>query len=131
MKSPTPEQAAQGFVDAINRGDVDAALQFYESDAMLVVQPGLMVSGHAALRDALSQMLALRPTLTCTASETLQAGDVALHHLSWTLTGTAPDGSPVQQQGRSADVSRRQSDGSWRLVIDNPFGADLIGAVAG
>ena len=31
---------------------------------------------------------------------------------------------PVSLASRSADVLRRQADGSWRFVIDNPWGTD-------
>jgi len=39
-------------------------------------------------------------------------------------TGTGPDGERVTLTGHNADVLRRQSDGSWRFVIDNPWGTD-------
>jgi ketosteroid isomerase-like protein len=30
------------------------------------------------------------------------------------------EGTKVETQGRSAEVARRQPDGSWRFVIDAP-----------
>jgi len=53
----------------------------------------------------------------------LTAGDVALVHNRWQLEGTEPDGSPVEMHGHSADVLRRASDGGWRILIDDPWGA--------
>lgn len=53
----------------------------------------------------------------------LRAGDTALVANRWTLTGTAPDGSPVEMAATSADVLRRRADGSWGIVIDDPSGA--------
>jgi ketosteroid isomerase-like protein len=41
----------------------------------------------------------------------------------WTLNGTSPEGGPVEIAGQTSDVLRRQSDGNWLIVIDNPFGA--------
>jgi hypothetical protein len=40
------------------------------------------------------------------------------------FNGTGPDGEPVQLAARNADVLRRQGDGTWRFVIDNPWGTD-------
>ena len=37
------------------------------------------------------------------------------------------DGSEVRQTGRTTDVLRRQEDGVWRLVIDNPWGTTILG----
>jgi ketosteroid isomerase-like protein len=47
---------------------------------------------------------------------------LAVNWASWTLTGTGPDGAPMEMQGRGYDVMRRQSDGSWKMVIDSPRG---------
>jgi len=33
-------------------------------------------------------------------------------------------GEPVRLEARNADVLRRQTDGTWRFVIDNPWGTD-------
>jgi hypothetical protein len=30
----------------------------------------------------------------------------------------------VRLEARNADVLRRQQDGTWRFVIDNPWGTD-------
>jgi ketosteroid isomerase-like protein len=54
----------------------------------------------------------------------LEAGDLALVAGNWSFTGTAPDGTAVTLTGNNADVLRRQPDGSWRFVIDNPWGTE-------
>ena len=40
----------------------------------------------------------------------------------WVLEGTGPDGKPMRMEGQSAEVARRQPDGTWRFAIDNPHG---------
>ena len=40
-----------------------------------------------------------------------------------TLEGTRPDGRPVKSTLHTLEVVRRQPDGSWRYVIDDPFGS--------
>lgn len=37
---------------------------------------------------------------------------------------TGPTGDPVRLEERNADVLRRQADGTWRFLIDNPWGVD-------
>ena len=54
----------------------------------------------------------------------LEASDLALVATVWSFAGTGPDGEPVALAAKSADVLRRQADGSWRFVIDNPWGTD-------
>jgi ketosteroid isomerase-like protein len=42
----------------------------------------------------------------------------------WTLSGTDPNDNAVELAGRTSDVARRQLDGNWVFVIDNPFGGE-------
>ncbi len=54
----------------------------------------------------------------------VEASDLALVTTVWSFTGTGLDGEPVKLAAKSADVLRRQVDGSWRFLIDNPWGTD-------
>ena|SRR5215217_5906768 len=120
----TPAAVIEAFGDRLAAGDLAGALELYEPDATFAPQPGAQVTGHDAIRAALEQFLALRPTLTGDVVKVLETGDVALVVTRWTLNGTAPDGAAVAMAGTSADVMRRRSDGSWRLLVDDPWGAD-------
>jgi ketosteroid isomerase-like protein len=53
----------------------------------------------------------------------VQHGDIALLRAAW-LNGTRPDGKSVEMTHGSAEIVRRQPDGSWRYIIDHPFGSD-------
>jgi uncharacterized protein (TIGR02246 family) len=123
MTAERPEQVIELFAACLNRGDVDAAVALYESEAAFAPQPGEEVTGLEAIRSALQQFAALKPRLNGEITNVLTAGDVALVHNRWQLEGTQPDGSPVELRGHSADVLRRASDGGWRILIDDPWGA--------
>jgi uncharacterized protein (TIGR02246 family) len=119
------EDVVRAYQDAFNHGDLDVLLALYEPEATLVPQPGQVAAGIAAIREALSGFLALKGRMEIEEigpEHMVQAGDLALGSGSWTLAGTGPDGEPVTMSGRSTDVLRRQPDGSWRWVIDVPFG---------
>ena len=76
------------------------------------------------VRSSLAAFIAMKGTLDLNVTRVLEASDVALVVGVWSFTGTGPDGEPVTLTGRNADVLRRQSDGTWRFVIDNPWGTD-------
>jgi ketosteroid isomerase-like protein len=123
----TPEIAMTLFCEAMNRGDLDSLLALYEDNACLIPQPHEQpVHGKVAIRQALHSYLALRPKIAIQTTRIVQAGDVALLRSAWRLTGTGPDGSPLQMAHESTDVARRQADGGWKFVIDHPFGADPV-----
>jgi uncharacterized protein (TIGR02246 family) len=124
MNAPTtPAEVLAGFSRLLERGDLEGALGLYEPAARFVPRPGEQVTGVAAIRPALEQLVALKPTLTGDLAKVLEADGVALVVNRWTLRGTGPDGTPVRLAGVSADVLRRQSDGTWRILVDDPWGA--------
>ena len=123
MPAHTPGDTDLQIAAAVNAGDVDAALAFYELDASFAPGPGQVVTGIDAIREVMNGFVAMKPSLNITVERVVQAGDIALLHSNWTLKGTGPDGSAVDMAGRGVEVVRRQSDGTWRFIIDNPWGA--------
>lgn len=124
MAARTPEEMHRLFADALNAGDLDGLVAQYEGGATLVPQPGQAVTGSAAIREALAGFLAMRPHITLSTRKIVQAADIALLHSRWVLRGTGPDGKSVQMEGAGTEVARRQPDGTWRYVVDNPYAVE-------
>jgi ketosteroid isomerase-like protein len=124
MSRETPGQVLKSIVDGINSGDLDALMTLYEPEAAFAAQPGTLAHGPRGVRESLAAFIAMKGTLDIQVTRILEAGGLALVAGRWSFTGTAPDGSPVRLTGRNGDVLRRQADGSWRFVIDNPWGTD-------
>ena len=122
MPARKPEELDVLFVQAFNAGDIEAMMKLYEPAASLTPQPGQVVSGTKALREALSGFVARKPRMTLEARTLAEAGGIALTTSKWVLEGTGPDGKPMKTEGQSAEVARRQPDGTWLFVIDNPHG---------
>ena len=121
MPATQPEEMPATFEQAFNTGDISQILELYESDAVLIPGPGQVVHGTSAIREALSGFLALKLPIHLERKRVLVMGDVALVSSSWKLSGTGPDGSAVDLGGNTTEVIRRQADGTWRYVIDDPF----------
>jgi uncharacterized protein (TIGR02246 family) len=119
-----PEDMHARFAAAFNTGKVDAIMALYEPEPTLVPQPGQEVTGRDAIRQALLQFLALKGTIQITTMFTVHGPGLALTRGRWTLTGTGPDGRPIEMTGQGVEVLRKQPNGEWLLVIDHPFGAD-------
>ena len=120
----TPEQVLESIVDGINTGNLDSLMPLYEAGAAFAARPGTLAHGLPGVRESLSAFVAMKGTLDLKVTRVLEAGDLALVAGTWSFTGTAPDGEPVKLTAHNADVLRRQPDGSWRFVIDNPWGTD-------
>jgi uncharacterized protein (TIGR02246 family) len=125
MPARKPEECDLLLMEAAHAGDVEAAVALYEPNASFVQDSGEVVTGHAAIREMMKGFLALKPHFTMKV-DAVQSGDgtLALTRSTWSMTGTDPEGKPVTMAGRSAEVVRRQSDGTWKFVIDNPRGSE-------
>ncbi|HUG82051.1 MAG TPA: DUF4440 domain-containing protein [Bryobacterales bacterium] len=122
----TPESATESFLKAFNSGNIDAILSHYAPGGVFVNQDGTTVQGKK-FRETLAEFLAMKPQLQVNKAATITAGDTATNMGKWTLKGTGPDGSEVVMEGSGFDVMQRQSDGSWKMVIDNPWGTAVLG----
>jgi ketosteroid isomerase-like protein len=120
----TPEQVLASVVAGINSGDLDRLMPLYESEAAFATQPGSLAHGAPGVGEALTGFISMKGELDIKVTRVLEAGDLALVMGVWSFNGTGPDGEPVQLAARNADVLRRQGDGTWRFVIDNPWGTD-------
>jgi ketosteroid isomerase-like protein len=106
------------WAKAYNAGDVDAMLELYEPGAVIVPGPGAdPLTGMAAFGPALRQFAGMGAGLTFQPRYWLVRDDLALGSIDFTLT--LGDGGGMN--GRTAEVARRQADGSWKYVLDHPF----------
>jgi uncharacterized protein (TIGR02246 family) len=103
---------------AFNERDIDALIALYEDDATQVVPPqGERVTGADAIRAAVEPLMALAPRARMEVVEKVEGGGLAVTYGRWSLAGTGDH----EMSGRGTMVSRRQPDGSWRIVLDNPM----------
>ena len=117
MSNPNPADVVARLVAAINRCDIETAMTLYAPEAAFVAQPGNVVTGTKALRDALAEFIALKPTITTGAQRLIQAGDVALYCSKWSLRGTDSQGKALRMEGRQTYCGASQAAyGSSRLT---------------
>jgi ketosteroid isomerase-like protein len=120
----TPEQVLESIVMGINTGDLESLMPLYESEAAFATQPGSLAHGAPGVSEALAGFISMKGELDLEVTRVLEVDYLALVIGVWSFDGTGPDGDPVRLTARNADVLRRQSDGTWRFVIDNPWGTD-------
>jgi ketosteroid isomerase-like protein len=122
MSTATPQQVLDAIVDGINSGDLDSLMPLYERGAAFATQPGSLAHGAPGVREALAGFISMKGELALEVTRVLEVDDLALVTGVWSFDGTGPDGEPVRLTASNADVLRRQADGTWRFVIDNPWG---------
>ena len=123
MPAETPKQAHELFVEHFNARNIDQLLALYEPEATFIPSEGEPVYGLDAIRAKLEGFLAMNCHMVLTVDKVFQSNDIALLFSTWRLEGRDVDGEPILVSGQTSDVARRQANGSWLFVIDNPQGA--------
>ncbi|MDH7796182.1 MULTISPECIES: nuclear transport factor 2 family protein [unclassified Beijerinckia] len=123
MPVTQPDQMNTTFARAFNSRKIGNLLVLYEPDATLRVDDiASDITGLEAISHALRQLLGLPGTMTSRNRFCVVHGDLALLRADWDLTDG--DGT-VLASGSSAELIRRQPDGTWLYVVDHAVGASL------
>ena len=121
MSAREPGETSILFERYFADGDLDGLMSLYENDAVFPTTRAT-ATGRDEIRQTLRAYLDSGATLVFGTSLVFPAGDLALIHTPWTMQ--LPDGS--SSEGATAEVVRRQADGTWKYIIDNPDGTALL-----
>ena len=119
-------RVVDGIIAADNAGDLDALMNYYADDAVLLPPSERPVRGVVAIRDRYERMFAeSRLELRAFSRETRVAGDWAIDR--GTITGRVfrklegdeelEEETPIRTvNDKYVMMLRRESDGGWRIV---------------
>lgn len=127
----TPQQqevltSILNMTSSFHEKDIEGVMSSYERNAVIVFEPEKPVSEPTAIREGFYGFFKLNPKFEYSGHEVFVNGDLAIHFAPWAMTGKTPDGTHIQQSGLSVAVLRKQKDGRWLMVFDNPFGQHLL-----
>lgn len=114
------------MTNAFHNKDLEGVMKTYEPQALVVFEPELPISDETELRNKFIQAFQINPKFTYSGHEVFVNGNLATHFAPWTMTGQAPDGTPITQTGLSVAILRKQDNGQWLIIFDNPHGSFLM-----
>lgn len=126
MKAASFEQTVARLnresIKAFNRGDVAACAGFYAEDAAMFLADRPPVKGRKGIEECLQAYAAsgLR-LMPVEPSEIVSSGDIGYCAGTYRFEAPSEGGAVVTGAGKFVTVLRRQSDGSWKAVIDSFF----------
>jgi len=116
------EDAHAALAAAFNTGDLSTVMRMYDSTGIIVPEPGKPVTGQTKFEEAVKAILSIKGQMEIRTVYCLQTGNIAVGRSEWSIT----DGEEVKVSAKGIEVMRRQDDGSWKIVIDHAFGAELV-----
>ena len=103
---------------------------FYADETVILPPNDRLTSGKDNIRKVVTDMFAMpgfalswQPTKV----EVARSGDLAYSYGIYQATFNDPKGKPVTDHGKYAEVWKKQSDGSWKCVLDT-WSSDLPAA---
>lgn len=112
----SPHELQTLLATAVSKGDLDSFVALHEPAAVHYGE-GEVHSGVEAVRRRMASGVGGTADFWLGIEKVIQAGDIALIH---TRTGIA---SSELRPIRATNVARRQSDGTWRLLIHHVLDA--------
>jgi ketosteroid isomerase-like protein len=120
-----PEELHQLFVAGVNNHDIDALLALYEQDAIAADLEGHLLQSTDDLRAFLLGFLAVVKQIDGGTRKVLVSGNIALMSSTYHAILAVQNGAMTSITGISAEVARRQPDGTWLLLLDDPQFVDV------
>ena len=120
----SPEEVLTYQVQEFNKGNTDFLMALYEKEACLSPRPREIDNDSASIRRSFQGLIDMGAKLQANKKRVLYSGNLALLITEWTLVGKDPSGKSINLAGRGTIVFRRQPDGNWLMVVENPWGTE-------
>ncbi|OUS00894.1 hypothetical protein A9Q86_09085 [Flavobacteriales bacterium 33_180_T64] len=111
---------------AFENKDIDGVMSCYESGAVIVFEPETPISDINVSRQMFIEIFKINPMFSYNGHDVFITGNIATHITPWVMKAKAPDGTEIKQNGLSIAVLRKQENGNWLMVLDNPHGQFLM-----
>lgn len=121
MKRPTKaNDVHKSLADAYNTGELSTVMSMYDSSGIIVADPSNPVSGKEKFEAAVKGILSIKGKMEIETVYCLESGDVAVGRSEWSIR----DGNETKVAAKGIELLKRQSDGTWKVLIDHAFGAE-------
>jgi uncharacterized protein (TIGR02246 family) len=111
------QSSAESYKSAVESGDIEALVSMFTDDGMIMPSDLPAVAGKEAIRAYFTAMIERSAqVLNIKVEEAFGDGDIGYSRgVFSSATTPKPSGEPINIVGKWSSVSKRQSDGSWKI----------------
>ncbi|WP_121966132.1 nuclear transport factor 2 family protein [Myroides sp. N17-2] len=122
----TPESAVKYFRSCIVNGDLEGALSCFDKDAVYIDRDGSEIRGLDNIKIAMQHLCNWKPEIIGDSHKATIVGDHAIWIDKWSMNAVMPDGNPIEMKGATSCMMKKNDDGLWLWLVDNPFAGDFF-----
>lgn len=116
----TPEAVHQNYSEYFRTSDLEGLVSLYEPNAVVVAEDGVQIKGTAKIREMFEDVIKSKGTLEIETLSEVQVDGLALVRVKWHLQAIGSDGNELEISNVASEVMRKQPDGNWLYIIDQP-----------
>ena len=122
-----PQDADEYFLEAVRNGDVKTAMTCFDKEAVYIGKDSKPISGMDNIEKVITELCKMKPDIKVYEHQMSPVGSDMMYWLDkWTMTATDPQGNSINMKGASANMMRKNADGIWLWLVDNPFAAPFF-----
>jgi ketosteroid isomerase-like protein len=123
----SPEGTVRYFRNCIYLGDLQGALSCFHPEATYIERDGQEIRGLDNIEKALKSICTWKPEIKGIKQRVTIVGNIAIWIDKYSVNAKLPTGEPLKIEGITACVMKRNIDGIWLWLVDNPFASnDLV-----
>lgn len=122
----SPAGAVEYFRNCIYLGDLKGALSCFDPEGVYIERNGQEIKGLANIEKALQSICSWKPDIQGIRQRVTIVGDLAMWVDKYLVKAKMSNGDPMEMEGVTACIMKRNIDGIWLWLVDNPFAADDI-----
>jgi len=117
-----PDGADEYFLEAVRNGDVKTAMTCFDPEAIYIDKEGNTITGFDNIEKVVANLCNMKPDIKVYEHQMAPVGNDMMYWLDkWSMTATGLDGKQFEMKGASANMMRKNADGHWLWLVDNPF----------
>lgn len=122
----SPKGAVKYFRNCILEGDLTGAVSCFHPEATYIARDGQEVKGLENIEKALVGICSWEPQIEGIKEKVTIVGGLAIWIDKYAVKAKTAEGDPLEFEGSTACLLKKDSIGNWLWLVDNPFASDQL-----